>query len=108
MESRRAPDFSILEPLQIWPAVGVTQLPTTLENSISEIPYSAIYRSAPTNIRISNGDQTVKSSRNLIQSHFVFVKLEDRKFVENEKCFVNVKIERVSFHVVPVPASNSK
>ena len=97
-----------IESLQIWPAVGVTQLLTTLKNSISEIAYSAIYRSAPTNIRISHGDQTVKLTRNLIQSRFVFLKFEDRKFIEIEKCFYSVKVESVSFPVVPVPASNSK
>ena len=72
------------------------------------VSYLAINLGKMANIRISNGDQTVKLIRNLIQSRFVFVKLEDRKFVENEKCFSNVKVESVSFHVVPVPASNSK
>ena len=72
------------------------------------VSYLAINLGKMANIRISNGDQTVKLIRNLIQSRFVFVKLEDRKFVENEKCFFNVKVESVSFHVVPVPASNSK
>ena len=72
------------------------------------VSYLAINLGKMANIRISNGDQTVKLIRNLIQSRFVFVKLEDRKFVENEKWFFNVKVESVSFHVVPVPASNSK
>ena len=72
------------------------------------VSYLAINLGKMANIRISNGDQTVKLIRNLIQSRFVFVKLEDRKFVENEKCCFNVKVESVSFHVVPVPTSNSK
>ena len=71
-------------------------------------PVMVTLSSAPTNIRISHGDQTVKLTRNLIQSRFVFLKFEDRKFIEIEKCFYSVKVESVSFPVVPVPASNSK
>ena len=62
----------------------------------------------PRDIPISDCGSAVKMIRNLIQSQLGFLEFEDRTFIENENCFYNVKVESVSFHVVPVAASNSK
>ena len=42
---------------------------------------------------------------NLIQTRFVFLKFEDRKCIETKKRVCSVKVESVSFHLVPLPAS---
>ena len=53
-------------------------------------------------------EQKVRLIGNLIQTRFVFLKFEDRKCIETKKRVCSVKVESVSFHVVPIRASNSK